>query len=180
MSADNNTSDAALNGLKRAFLWSCDKIVMGTILFFKTLPKVDRKLTTWTIELLKFMLRHPMASIFVLVFVPTFSFFVLEADGFFEPVSDTIDMFTDVVGALPPDILAVLLFLGIVVATVVIKIKKGITIGESLKTVFYAVAARIFYLVIIMMLVMFILQFTPLKKDRQATQYLTVGSLNLP
>ena len=153
--------------LKRAFFWTCDKIVTGTVEAFKRLPALDRRLTDWTWRLLTVMARYKWLSLIVLVLVPTFALLFLEADGLFEPISDAFDAVTDVLGTIPFDMLALAVLLGSAAAAAVIKIKRAVTWAEAGRVVLRAVAARVVYLMLILIIVMMLLQATPLKTERR-------------
>ena len=156
-----------LKGLKTAFLWTCDKIVTGTVEGIKRLPALDRQLTGRTRRLLEIMFQHKLISLIVLVFIPTFALLFLEADGFFEPVSDAFDTLADVLGSIPFDILAIAVLLGSALGIAVIKFKRGISWREAARAVFYAVLARVVYMMLILIFIMMLLQATPLKTERR-------------
>lgn len=156
-------------GLKDAFLWICEKIVTGVVKGVKLIPPADRRLTEWTVKLLRAMMRHKIASLVVLALVPAFSFLVLEADGILDPVSDALDVVLDILTSLPFDIMVPLILLGSVVGIGLIMYRRKVGPGQAAKIVFLAVFARVVYLTVILVLVIFLLQLTPLKSDRRNT-----------
>ena len=161
--------DSAWNAFKRAFVWSCDKIVTGAVGAVKLIPPADRKLTEWTTKLLQLMMRHKLVSLVALVGGPAFSFLFLEADGILDPISDALDVVTDVLTSLPFDLMVPLVLLGAAVGIGLIMHRRKVGLREAAKIVFYAIFARAFYLTVILVAVIFFLQLTPLKGNRRDT-----------
>ena len=155
--------------VKKAFLWSCDKIVAGAVGAVKLIPPADRKLTERTTRLLQTMMRHKVISLAALIVVPAFCLLFLEADGILDPVSDALDVVFDVLTSLPFDLLLPLVLLGAAVGIGLMMHRRKIGPGEAAKIVFYAIFARAFYLTVILVVVIFLLQLTPLKGDRRNT-----------
>ena len=155
------------SAVKKAFLWSCDKIVTGAVKGVKLIPPADRKLTEWTTRLLQAMMRHKIISLVALIVVPAFSILFLEGDGILDPVSDALDVVLDVLTSLPFDLMLPLVLLGAAVGIGIIMYRRKVGLGEAAQIVFYAIFARAFYLTVILVVVIFILQLTPLKGDRR-------------
>lgn len=155
--------------LKNFIFWISDKIVSGFVAAIKFLPVMDRFLTHWAKKLLEVMFRYKLASLVILVLLPVFSFLVLEQDGFFEPVFDALDLLFDLLFDLVPlDIVLPVLALALMIIISTIKVRRKISLAEAAKEVFFAFAARLLYLVIIIFTLITIVQFTPLKPDRRA------------
>jgi len=159
--------DTDLSAFKKAFVWTCDKIVAGTVKAVKLIPPTDRKLTEWTTKLLRLMMKHKLVSLVALVVLPAFAVLFLEADGILDPVSDALDVITDVLTSLPFDLMLPLILIGAAVGIGLVMRRRKAGLGEAARIVFYAIFARAFYLTVILAAVIFFLQLTPLKGNRR-------------
>jgi hypothetical protein len=154
------------DGLVKAVYWISDKIVSGLVAFIKLIPPADRRLTDWTTRLLQLMLRHRAISLVILILIPTIMF-ILDEDGLLEPISDALDMFTELVSNLPFDLLLLVFLPGMALAISLIMFRKQLGFGAACRLVFYAVLARLIYLAALAVIIMFLLQLTPLTADRR-------------
>ena len=159
--------ESAWSAFKKAVIWSSDKIVTGAVKGVKLIPPADRHLTEWTTKLLQLMMKHKLVSLVLLVVVPAFCFLFLEADGILDPLSDALDVVTDVLSSLPFDLMLPLVLLGAAAGIGLMMHRRKISLGEAAKVVFYAIFARVFYLTVLLIIVIFFLQLTPLKGNRQ-------------
>lgn len=154
------------DGLVKAIYWISDKIVSGSVALVKLIPSVDRRLADWATRLLQLMLRHRGVSLAILILVPTI-LFVLGEDGLLDPISDALDMFTDLVSSLPFDLLLLIFVPGAALAIGLVMFRRQLGFGEACRLVFYAVLARLFYLTALAVILMILLQLTPLTADRR-------------
>lgn len=83
--------------LLRIIYWTIDKINKGLLAFISFIPSADRRLTDWATKLLQLMLRHRAISLAILIALPIL-LFILGEGGLLEPLSDALDMFTDLGG----------------------------------------------------------------------------------
>lgn len=150
-------------GFKNFAFWASDKIVTGFVAAVKFLPVADRFLAHWAGRLLTLMLAHKIVSLIILAALPLFSFFVLEEDGLFEPLSDALDIFLDIFELLPLELILIGLPLGLAAAILAFKYKRNLSFGQAAKEAFFAFGSRLIYLFIIMMILMLLLQLSPLK-----------------
>lgn len=161
----------------KVIYWATDKINKGLLAFIHFIPPADRRLTAWTTDLMRLMLRHRAISLAVLIVLPAL-LFILGEDGLLDPLSDALDMFTELASNLPFDLLALILIPGAALVIGFYMFRRKIGFGEACRLVFYAIFARLFYLTVLAFIIMFFLQFTPLKADRRSqTQMPAAGTL---
>lgn len=155
------------DGLVKAVYWSSDKIVSGLVALIRLIPPADRRLTGWTTRLMQLMLRHRGISLGILIGLPTL-LFILGEDGLLDPISDALDTFIDLVSNLPLDLMLLIFIPGAALAIGLIMFRRQVGFGEACRLVFYAVLARLFYLTALAVIIMILLQFTPLMAGRHS------------
>lgn len=152
--------------LKNIFFWICEKIVNGSAALIRGIPAADRRLTGWATRLLELMFRHRLVSAAAIVII-ALVMIIAGDDGLLEPVWDTLDALADLATTLPFDVLLLVIILGSGLALGLVMYRRRVGFGQAAGLVFYGLAARLFYLTVLVGLVMFLLQFTPLKSDRR-------------
>lgn len=161
-SEGNKAKISAASLLKNVFLWSCDLIVSGFIGGVKLLPRVDRKLAHWSTQLLCLMMRHKLISLAAFFLLPFVSFLFLQTDGILDPLSDLIDFISN----LPFDLLLIGGLIALPIGIGAAMYKKGLSLAQAAKVVGLAVGARIFYLTLLLLIGLFLMQLTPWKGHR--------------
>lgn len=84
-------------------------------------------------------------------------------------------MFTELASNLPFDLLALIFIPGAALVIGFYMFRRKAGFGEACRLVFYAIFARLFYLTVLAFIIMFLLQFTPLKADRRSQIQLPVA-----